>query len=333
MKVLITGGAGYIGSTVASACLDDGIQPVIVDNLVTGRREFTAGRVFYEGDVADATLLDRVFAEHPDIEATVHCAALIVVPESVNDPLRYWHANVAKTVALVEHLLRNDRPRLLFSSTAALYAPGDDFAVDEDSPVDPSSPYARTKAATEAMLADVSSATPLRTLSLRYFNPIGADPKLRTGLQTKRPTHLLGKLIEASESGTEFGVTGTDWPTRDGTGIRDFIHVWDLAAAHVASLRRFDEVVPPDGSGYEVINLGTGTGTTVREMVHAFEQVTGESLRQHDTDSRLGDVAGAYARSDRAGRVLGWKPQFTIADGIRDSLRWADVRGSRLPDG
>jgi UDP-glucose 4-epimerase len=333
VKVLVTGGAGYIGSTVASACLDDGIEPVIVDSLVTGRREFTDGRIFYHGDLADGALLDRVFAEHPEIEATVHCAALIVVPESVTDPLRYWQVNMGGTLALVGHLLRHDRPRLLFSSTAAMYAAGADFAVDEESPVEPSSPYARTKAAVEAMLADVAAATSLRALSLRYFNPVGADPELRTGLQVKRPTHLLGKLIEAAGSGAEFAVTGTDWPTRDGTGIRDFVHVWDLAAAHVAGLRRFDEVVPPGGPGYRVLNLGTGTGITVREMVAAFEQVTGGRLRQRETGRRPGDVAGAYTRSDRAQRALGWKPQHSIADGIRDSLRWAEVRDRRLPGG
>ncbi|QSB14260.1 UDP-glucose 4-epimerase GalE [Natronosporangium hydrolyticum] len=330
MKVLITGGAGFIGSTIASACADNGVESVILDNLVTGRAEFTDGHRFYRGDIADGALLDQIFADHPEIEATVHCAALIVVPESVSDPLRYWHANVAKTIAFVQHLLRNGRPRLLFSSTAAMYGPGDDFAVDEESAIEPGSPYARTKAAVEVMLQDVAAATELRALSLRYFNPIGADPQLRTGLQTPRPTHLLGKLIEASETGAEFAITGTDWPTRDGTGIRDFIHVWDLAAAHLAGLRSFDEVVPKDGSGYQVINLGTGTGTTVREMLVGYEQVTGESLRTRETGPRLGDVAGAYTRSDRARRLLGWTPEHSLADGIRDSLRWAEVRAERL---
>src|SRR5690606_18318559 len=298
VKVLISGGAGFIGSTVASACLDNGIEPVILDNLVTGRREFTQGRHFYQGDIADGDLVDRIFAEHPEIEATVHCAALIVVPESVTDPLRYWHDNVGKTIQFVGHLLRNGRPRLLFSSTAAMYGVGEDFAVDEDSALAPASPYARTKVAVEQMLADVAATTELRALSLRYFNPIGADPQLRTGLQVKHPTHLLGKLIEAATTDTEVLITGTDWPTRDGSGIRDFIHVWDLAAAHVAGLRRFDEVVPKDGPGYQVINLGTGTGTTVWEMVAAFEQVTGRVLRKRETGPRPGDVAGAYTRSD-----------------------------------
>jgi UDP-glucose 4-epimerase len=331
MKVLITGGAGFIGSTVASACLDSGIEPVILDSLVTGRAEFTAGRHFYHGDIGDGALLDRVFAEHPDIEATVHCAALIVVPESVTEPVRYWQSNVAKTIALVEHLIRHDRTRLLFSSTAAMYGVGEDFAVDEDSPLAPSSPYARTKVAVEAMLQDAAAGTGLRALSLRYFNPVGADPQLRTGLQVAQPSHLLGKLIEAAGSGAEFTVTGTDWPTRDGTGIRDYIHVWDLAEAHVAGLRRFDDVVRKDGPGYEVVNLGTGTGTTVREMVDAFQRVTGESLRVREAAARPGDVAGAYTRSDRARRVLHWRPRFSLTEGIRDSLRWAEVRASRLP--
>lgn len=328
MKVLVTGGAGYIGSTIASACLDAGIEPVILDNLVAGRREFTAGRHFYEGDIADGALLDRIFTEHPEIAATVHCAALIVVPESVTDPLRYWHANVAKTISLVGHLLRHRCHRLLFSSTAAMYGTGHDFAVDESSPIEPSSPYAQTKAAVEAMLRDVAHATQLRTLSLRYFNPIGADPALRSGLQIKRPTHLLGKLIEAAETGGEFTITGVDWPTRDGTGIRDFIHVWDLATAHVAGLRKFDQVV---ADSYEVLNLGTGTGTTVREMVDAFQQVTKEPLRVREAGPRPGDVAGAYTRSDRARQVLDWRPVHSIADGIRDSLRWSEIRDSRLP--
>ena len=198
-----------------------------------------------------------------------------------------------------------------------------------DLPIEPSSPYARTKAAVEAMLRDVAAATELRALSLRYFNPIGADPKLRTGLQIKRPTHLLGKLIEAAESGGEFQITGTDWPTRDGTGIRDYIHVWDLATAHVASLRRFDETV--GASGYRVLNLGTGKGTTVREMVDEFVRVTGAALAVRETAARPGDVVGAYTRSDRARQALDWQPRSSLADGIRDSLRWAEIRDTRLP--
>src|ERR1700676_886393 len=245
MKVLIAGGAGYIGGTIASACSDAGISPVILDSLVTGRREFTAGGEFSPGDSADGPLIDRIFAEHPDIDAVIHAAALIVVPDSVADPVRYYRANVAKSLDFVTHLLRNGCRRLIFSSSASIYRTGDDLAVDEDSPIGPQSPYARTKAVCEAMFADIAAAQLIRVLSLRYFNPIGADPKLRTGLQLKRPTHALGKMIQAYEDGVPFLITGTDWPTRDGSGLRDYIHVWDLAAAHVAALTRFDAMPGP----------------------------------------------------------------------------------------
>src|SRR6202167_2763270 len=181
-KVLITGGAGYIGSTIASACLDRGLTPVILDSLVTGRREVTRDRIFFEGDISDGALVDKLFAEHPDIGAVVHCAALIVVPDSVTDPVGYYHANVAKSLEFAAHLLRNGCQRLIFSSSAAIYRSGEDLIVDEESPVDPQSPYARTKAVCEAMFADIASAEPIRVLSLRYFNPIASDPKMRTGL-------------------------------------------------------------------------------------------------------------------------------------------------------
>jgi UDP-glucose 4-epimerase len=331
VKVLITGGAGFIGSTVASACLDNGITPIILDSLVTGRREFTEGREFYEGDIADGLLLDRIFAEHPDIGATVHCAALIVVPESVSQPLRYYRENVSKTVALMEHLQRNGCERLLFSSSASIYTPGTDFAVDESSTLDPLSPYARTKMLMELVFKDTAEATPLRVLSLRYFNPIGADPKLRTGLQAPFPSHALGKLIEAHRARTPFRITGTDWPTRDGSGIRDYVHVWDLARAHVAALEHFDTALPLDGpASYEVINLGTGRGTTVRELVAAFESVTSSRVATEETSARPGDNAGAFTRSDKAARLLDWEPELTLEQGIADTLAWFSRREAVL---
>lgn len=331
MKVLIAGGAGYIGSTVASACLDAGITPVILDNLVTGRVEFTQGRIFYEGDIADGALLDKIFGEHPDIDAVVHAAALIVVPESVTTPLRYYRENVAKSIDFIEHVLRNGCHRYLFSSSAAIYRPAEDFSVDEDSPVEATSPYGRTKAVMEMVLADAAVATELRALSLRYFNPIGADPAMRTGLQIRYPTHVLGKLITAAETGEEFQITGVDWPTRDGSGIRDYIHVWDLARAHVRALRRFDEILPPDGdNSYTAINLGTGSGTTVREFVAAFQSVSDRPLRVRETGPRPGDTAGCFTRTARSQQLLDWKPELSIADGIRHSLEWAARRDKVL---
>ena len=326
VKVLIAGGAGYIGSTIASACLEAGITPVIVDSLVTGRREFAAGREFYEGDIADGLLVDRIFAEHRDIQAVIHCAALIVVPDSVADPVRYYRANVTKSLEFAAHLLRNGCARLIFSSSAAIYRASEDLTVDEDSPVDPQSPYARTKAVCEAMFADIAAVQPIRVLSLRYFNPIGADPKMRTGLQLPRPTHGLGQMIQAQRDGVPFLVTGTDYPTRDGSGIRDYIHVWDLAAAHVAALDRFDAL--PERT--TVINLGTGTGTTVRELLDAFNRVADHPIQARDAGRRPGDVVGAYTRVDRARRLLGWQAHYDITEGIRHSLQWAAIRDEIL---
>ena len=260
----------------------------------------------------------------------VHCAALIVVPDSVAEPVRYYEANVVKSLELVRHLLRNGCARLLFSSTGSFYQPGPGGSVDEDSPIAPGSPYSRTKALCEAMFADIAAGTPLRVVSLRYFNPIGADPRLRTGLQTAYPTHALGKLIQAHESGQPFQITGTDYPTRDGSGIRDYVHVWDLAAAHVAALAAFDGVL---GQATSIaINLGTGTGTTVRELVAAFNSVVERPVDVVEAARRPGDVAGAFTRSDRAKRLLNWQPRYSIADGITDSLRWAAVRNSVLAE-
>ena len=328
MKVLIAGGAGYIGSTIASACSDAGIVPVILDSLVTGRREFTAGRAFYYGDIADGPLIDRLFAEHPDIGAAIHCAGLIVVPESVGAPVRYYRANVTKGLEFVAHLLRNGCGRLIFSSSAAIYKASEDLIVDEDSAIDPRSPYARSKAVCEAMLADIAAVEPLRVLSLRYFNPIGADPAMRTGPQFRRPANVLGKMIQAREEGAPFMITGTDWPTRDGSGIRDYIHVCDLAAAHVAALTRFDALPGP----LTVINLGSGTGTTVRELLGMFNDVSGRPLPAREAGRRSGDTAGAYTRIDRAERLLDWRPKYDITEGIRHSLQWAAIRDDTLPE-
>ncbi|MDX6255533.1 MAG: UDP-glucose 4-epimerase [Frankiales bacterium] len=327
MKVLITGGAGFIGSTVATACLEADVTPVVLDDFSTGRPEFVAGRLSYEGDMADAAVLDRIFAEHPDIEATIHCAAKIVVPDSVADPLAYYDNNVAKTFALVGHLLRLGCTRFLFSSSASIYAPGADLTVDEDSALAPGSPYARSKMVVELFLADVAVATGLRVLSLRYFNPIGADPQLRTGLQLAAPSHAVGKLLEAYQTGTPFHVTGVDYATRDGSAIRDYVHVWDLALAHVAALREMDRIVEP-GSALP-INVGTGTGTTVRELVAAFRAIVGD-FQADEAPRRPGDVIGSYTRSDRAAGLLGWKAERSLEDGLRDSLAWLAHRAEVL---
>lgn len=332
MKILVTGGAGYIGSTICSALLDRGHVPVILDSLVTGRVEFTQGRVFYRGDIADRALLARVFREHPEITTTIHCAALIVVPESVERPLSYYRENVAKSLELFDALQELGCRRVVFSSSASLYDAVPGFLVTEDSPLNPSSPYARTKLMMEMILRDLCAATPTRAIALRYFNPIGADPRMRTGVHVSQPSHVLGRMVAASRGEIpEFTITGTGWPTRDGTGIRDYIHVWDLALAHIQAVERFDAAVAEAKEpGYLVVNLGTGHGVTVRELVDAFQRVLGRSIPTREAPARPGDVAGAYASGERAARLLGWKATLDTETGIRHALEWAEARRALL---
>lgn len=327
MKVLITGGAGYIGSTVASACEDAGHDVVILDDFSTGRHEFLGDHASYEGDIADHDLLDKIFSEHT-IDAVVHCAAKIVVPESVADPLGYYENNVAKTVELLKALQRNHIERFLFSSSASIYAPDENFVVTEDSPLQPGSPYARTKFMVEFILEDFTKASDLRVLSLRYFNPIGTDPKLRSGQQLENPSHVLAKLLEAWVNKDTFTVTGTDWPTRDGSGIRDYIHVWDLAQAHVAALEKFDAATTE--SPYEIFNIGTGNGVTVKELAASFEEISGDPLNVQFGPPRPGDVAGVYTVSNKAREILGWEAQLTETEAVRDAIAWLPVRKDML---
>jgi UDP-glucose 4-epimerase len=330
MKFLISGGAGYIGSTIAAALEDAGHTPVILDSLVTGRREFVRGRIFYHGDIADVPLVERIFCEHADIYATVHCAALIVVPESVSQPYEYYRENVAKSNDFFYTLQRLGYGRVVFSSSASIYDVVPGFMVTESSPLKPSSPYARTKFIMEMLLRDFCQAYDMRGIALRYFNPIGADPKMRCGIHVKFPSHVVGKLVDTARGvQAVFEITGTNWPTRDGTGLRDYIHVWDLAQAHVAAMADFDAAFERAGNpedGYLVINLGTGHGVTVRELINAFEKVYGQEINKCETLPRPGDIAGSYANADTARRLLGWETRLPIEQGIADALRWAKVR-------
>lgn len=327
MKILVTGGAGYIGSTTATALERAGHVPVILDSLLSGPRAFTRGRIFYEGDIADRALLRRIFAEHPDIDATIHMAARIVVPESVAMPYEYYRDNVAKSLELFDELVSLGTSRVLFSSSASLYANVDGFEVDELAPLDPPSPYARTKRMIEMVLEDMTAATELRAVNLRYFNPIGADPELTSGVYLREPSHVLGQLVMAAQGLREsFTITGTDHPTRDGTGIRDYVHVWDLAEAHVAAVERFDRVIEDEGRPSAVLNVGTGSGITVRELVEAFEKVYGSPVPVTEGPPRPGDAIGAFANVDKIHRVLGWRSRLTVEDGISSALAWAARR-------
>ncbi len=327
MKVLVTGGAGYIGSTTAKALEEAGHVPVVLDSLVTGPLAFVRDRIFYEGDIADRDLVRRIVDEHPDIDATIHMAARIVVPESVEKPYEYYRDNVAKSLELFDQLVALGKPRVVFSSSASLYAIKDDFEVGEEDPLEPPSPYARTKRMIEQVLEDMAVATDLRAVILRYFNPIGAEPDLESGVYAKEPSHVLGQLVMAARGQKDsFTITGTDLPTRDGTGIRDYIHVWDLARAHVRALERFDEVIQVAGSPSVVINVGRGDGVTVRELVAAFERVIGREVPVTTAPPRPGDAVGAFANVDRAVELLDWRTELSVDEAIASALAWGDRR-------
>lgn len=327
MKVLVTGGAGYIGSTTAKALEEAGHTPVILDSLLTGPLAFVRDRIFYEGDIADRALVRRVFDEHPDIDATIHMAARIVVPESVEKPYEYYRDNVAKSLELFDELNTLGKGRVLFSSSASIYALKDDFEVSERDRLEPASPYARTKRMMEEVLQDMSAATDLRAIILRYFNPIGSDPDLESGIYAKEPSHVLGQLVMAARGQKDaFTITGTDHPTRDGTGIRDYIHVWDLARAHVRAVERFDEVIDAAGEPSVIINVGTGSGVTVRELVTAFQNVFGQEVPVREAPPRPGDAVGAFANVDRSGRLLDWRTELSLEDAIASALAWGAKR-------
>ena len=322
MKILVSGGAGYIGSTVCSALEDAGHTPVILDNLSTGCEDFTRGRIFYKCDIADGEGVKKIFSDHPDIFAVIHCAALIIVPDSVSDPYSYYLENVSKSVEFFKSLNACGCKRILFSSSASVYDNVEGFSVDETAPVKPLSPYARTKLMIEMILEDYCRAYGVKGISLRYFNPIGADPQMRSGPFIKNATHILAKMVSVGAGEGEFTITGTDWNTRDGSGLRDYIHIWDLARAHVMAVERFDHAAETGSGGYLVINIGSGSGTTVKELVAAFERVSGRTLPKREAPARPGDVAGAYADTARALELLGWKAEKGVDEAIADALEW-----------
>lgn len=327
MKVLVTGGAGYIGSITCTALEAAGHTPVVLDSLLVGPRLYVGDRIFYEGEMSDRALLRRLVDEHPDLDATIHMAARIIVPESVQQPYDYYRGNVADSLEMFDELTALGKGRILFSSTASLYALKPDFEVTEEDAVEPTSPYARTKRMMEMILEDLSRATDLRAIVLRYFNPIGADPDLTTGYHLRDATHVVPLMAQAALGLRDtFTLTGTDHPTRDGTGIRDYIHVWDLARAHVRAVEQFDTVLDRVGAPYTYINLGSGDGVTVRELLAAVERVVGRPVPVVEAPARPGDAAGAYANADKAAELLGWRTELSLDEAIASALAWGAKR-------
>jgi len=319
-SVLVTGGAGYIGSHAVLALIEAGYRPVVIDNLTTGFRfAVPEGVPLYEGDIADEALLARIFAEE-GIAAIMHFAGSIVVPESVADPLKYYHNNTAKSRALIAAAVAGGVGHMIFSSTAATYGIPDVAAVSEDTPQRPINPYGWSKLMTEQMLADVAAAHPLNYGVLRYFNVAGADPLARTGQSTAGATHLIKVALEAAlGQRSAVSVFGTDYPTPDGTGVRDYIHVSDLAAAHVLVL----EALMADPARSLTFNCGYGRGFSVLEVLDAVDRVAGVTLSRRMEPRRAGDPDSLISDPARLKAHVPWQPKYADLDVIiAHALAW-----------
>jgi UDP-glucose 4-epimerase len=312
MSILVTGGAGYIGSHMVLELVDAGERVVVLDNLSTGFRwAVAAPAALVVGDVGDEALVGRIIDDHA-VQAIIHFAGSIVVPDSVADPLGYYHNNTVKSRALIAAAVARDVPHFIFSSTAAVYGNPKETPVPEDADLRPMSPYGSSKLMTELMLADTARAHDLRYVALRYFNVAGADPEGRSGQSTPRATHLIKVACEAALGKRgHMDVFGTDYPTADGTCVRDYIHVKDLARAHVAALGHLR-----GGGASAVYNCGYSKGYSVFQVIDAVKRVSGVDFEVRLTPRRAGDPASIVASSDRIRTQLGWVPEHDDLDRI-----------------
>ena len=319
-RVLVTGGAGYIGSHAVLALQDAGRDVAVVDNLVTGFRSAVPDDVpFYECDVGDSDAVGQVLRDH-DIGAIMHFAGSVVVPESVADPLKYYDNNTGRTRTLLQTALDHGVPHFIFSSTAATYGMPDVDAVTEATPQNPINPYGWSKLFSERMLADAASAHPFNYCALRYFNVAGADPAGRAGQSTAGATHLIKVAVEAALGRRDHvAIFGSDYPTRDGTGVRDYIHVSDLAAAHVHALRALE--AHPERS--LTLNCGYGRGFSVLEVLDAVDRVAGSCIERIMQPRRAGDPAALICDPSLIRATLPWVPQYEDLDAIvAHALAW-----------
>ncbi|MGA0875984.1 MAG: UDP-glucose 4-epimerase GalE [Bacilli bacterium] len=328
MSILVTGGAGYIGSHTVVELLNRGQEVVIVDNFynakpeVLKRIEIITGKQphFYELDVLDETKLNAIFKQHL-ITAVIHFAGYKAVGESVSQPLMYYHNNLNSTLTLIKVMLAHQVYQLVFSSSATVYGNPSKMPLVETDPVGgTTNPYGSTKLINEMIIEDVVKANPkFQAMILRYFNPIGAHPSGFIGEDPQGiPNNLMPFITQVAIGKRPFvSIYGNDYPTVDGTGVRDYIHVVDLALGHLAALAKLK-----DNPGFAVYNLGTGKGTSVLEMVKAFEQATGMTISYKIVARRPGDIAVSYADANKALKELGWKTEKTVLDACKDSWHW-----------
>ena len=314
MRILVTGGAGYIGSHMVKMLAGRGDEVTVLDDLSTGHADAVRDAHLVRGDLSQA----RAIFKERSTEAVIHFAAASLVAESVADPLKYYARNVAGTLELVQAMRDAGVQKMVFSSTAAVYGEPQRAPIDESHPTLPLNPYGSSKLAIERMLAECCAAYGLRAATLRYFNAAGADPQGELGERHDPETHLIPLVLRAAAKGAPVSVFGNDWPTRDGTCVRDYIHVTDLCDAHVRAL----DWLSREGR-YDCFNLGNGDGATVLEVIEAARRVTGRKITINHSPRRQGDPATLVADAGKARRVLGWQPQRAAIETIvADAWRW-----------
>jgi UDP-glucose 4-epimerase len=314
--VLVTGGAGYVGAHTCLALAEAGFSPIVYDSLARGWAEFVQWGPLEKGDIRDRERLRQVIEKHRPA-AVLHFAALIEVGESVKDPGGFFDNNVAGALTLIDEAQKAGVKGLVFSSTCATYGEPKTLPLDETHPQNPLSPYGRSKLMIEQALAEFDQWLGFRSVSLRYFNAAGADPKGRIGEKHEPETHAIPNAIYAARDGKPFKLFGTDYPTRDGTCVRDYVHVLDLADAHVRALNHL-----LGGGKSEVFNLGTGVGTTVRELIAAIEAAGGKTIPVIEEPRRPGDAPVLVADNTKAREGLGWAPQRSLAEIVDSAWRW-----------
>ncbi|MFC4218842.1 UDP-glucose 4-epimerase GalE [Flagellimonas marina] len=332
MKILVTGGLGFIGSHTVVELQNEGFEVVVVDNLsnasidvLDGIENITGKRpIFEEFDLRDKPKVKAFFQKHSDVAGVIHFAASKAVGESVEKPLLYYENNLGVLVYLLQELTKKENANFIFSSSCTVYGQADELPITENAPVKPAeSPYGNTKQVGEEIIRDTCKVTPnVKAIALRYFNPIGAHSSGEIGeLPLGVPQNLVPFITQAGIGlRDQLSVFGDDYPTADGTCIRDYIHVVDLAKAHVKALQRL--LNGENDGNYEVFNLGTGTGSSVLEVIQSFERVSGQKLNYKVVGRREGDVVQAYADTAKANRVLGWKAESTLDEAMMSAWEW-----------
>lgn len=320
MKILVLGGAGYIGSHTVYELADAGAEVVIIDNLETGFREAVhPAAKFYQGDLRDRKFLDEVFEKETDIDAVIHFAANSQVGESMIKPLKYYDNNLCGTKNLLDAMVAFGIDKIVFSSTAATYGEPERIPILETDRTEPTNTYGETKLSMEKMFKWVGKAHGIRYVSLRYFNACGAHVSGRIGEAHNPETHLIPLILQVPNGQRDhISIFGTDYPTKDGTCVRDYIHVTDLAQAHILAVKYLMA-----GNGSDIFNLGNGVGFTVREVIETAEKVTGRPIKVAEEGRRAGDPAQLIASSEKARTILGWKPQHASLEEIIDTAwKW-----------